>query len=91
VAAGRSSLRDLLAAIATVLALVAVLGYFVITSGHRAYDDCVSYQGLVSLPSGTTTDWAWQRLEWECVFTDHRTGDEVRVDIDDARREIARH
>ena len=81
-----------MAAAAVLFVLLGAAVFLAVPEGHRSLDDCVSYHGLVpTTPSTITTDWAWRRLEWECVYTDHRTGRQVRVDIDDARREIARH
>ena len=79
---------------AAIFGAAILIGGWAIYAGHQAVEDCISYQGLTShrgTPRTTSTDWSWRKLELVCVFSDHDTGRVVRVDIDDARREIARH
>jgi len=81
--------RALRLALITAGALALLLGA-VVWEGRRAPRACDHYIAALH-PTGSMepfrkeTEWAWRKLEWECVFTGTRTGRVQRIDIDDAR------
>ena len=61
----------------------------VVWEGRRAPGACDAYLASLHVSPNLgdfrlETEWAWRKLEWECVFTFTRTGLVQRVDIDDA-------
>jgi hypothetical protein len=73
--------------IAAVLALLLAPAAYDERRASRACDDFmqrIAPTGNMN-PVQTATEWKWRNLEWECVYTDMRTGRAQRIDVDEAR------
>lgn len=73
-------------------ALALLLGT-VVWDERRASRACDDYIAAIYPPGNLEpfrkeTEWAWRKLEWECVFTGTRTGRVSRIDIDDTPADI---